>query len=237
MSIVIKNISKVYGTQKALDNVSLSIGEGEIVGLLGPNGAGKSTMMKILTCFIPPTEGSAEICGYDIFEHQMEIKRSVGYLSEQNPLYYDMYVREFLLLVAGIHKIERKLRKTRVEEVIALTGLEKEANKKIGTLSKGYKQRVGLAQALIHDPKVLILDEPTTGLDPNQLLEIRNLIKQIGQSKTILLSTHIMQEVEAVCSRVIIINNGRLVADDETKQLSAGGSLEKKFRVIIAYLF
>ncbi len=234
MSIVIKNISKVYGTQKALDNVSLSIGEGEIVGLLGPNGAGKSTMMKILTCFIPPTEGSAEICGYDIFEHQMEIKRSVGYLSEQNPLYYDMYVREFLLLVAGIHKIERKLRKTRVEEVIALTGLEKEANKKIGTLSKGYKQRVGLAQALIHDPKVLILDEPTTGLDPNQLVEIRNLIKQIGQSKTILLSTHIMQEVEAVCSRVIIINNGRLVADDETKQLSAGGSLEKKFREITA---
>ena len=145
-----------------------------------------------------------------------------------------MYVREFLLLVAGIHKIERKLRKTRVEEVIALTGLEKEANKKIGTLSKGYKQRVGLAQALIHDPKVLILDEPTTGLDPNQLLEIRNLIKQIGQSKTILLSTHIMQEVEAVCSRVIIINNGRLVADDETKQLSAGGSLEKKFREITA---
>lgn len=234
MSIVIKNISKVYGTQKALDNVSLSIGEGEIVGLLGPNGAGKSTMMKILTCFIPPTEGSAEICGYDIFEHQMEIKRSVGYLSEQNPLYYDMYVREFLLLVAGIHKIERKLRKVRVEEVIALTGLEKEANKKIGTLSKGYKQRVGLAQALIHDPKVLILDEPTTGLDPNQLLEIRNLIKQIGQSKTILLSTHIMQEVEAVCSRVIIINNGRLVADDKTEQLAAGGSLEKKFREITA---
>lgn len=234
MSIVIKNISKVYGTQKALDNVSLSIGEGEIVGLLGPNGAGKSTMMKILTCFIPPTEGSAEICGYDIFEHQMEIKRSVGYLSEQNPLYYDMYVREFLLLVAGIHKIERKLRKARVEKVIALTGLEKEANKKIGTLSKGYKQRVGLAQALIHDPKVLILDEPTTGLDPNQLLEIRNLIKQIGQSKTILLSTHIMQEVEAVCSRVIIINNGRLVADDKTEQLAAGGSLEKKFREITA---
>lgn len=234
MSIVIKNISKVYGTQKALDNVSLSIGEGEIVGLLGPNGAGKSTMMKILTCFIPPTDGSAEICGYDIFEHQMEIKRSVGYLSEQNPLYYDMYVREFLLLVAGIHKIERKLRKARVEEVIALTGLEKEANKKIGTLSKGYKQRVGLAQALIHDPKVLILDEPTTGLDPNQLLEIRNLIKQIGQSKTILLSTHIMQEVEAVCSRVIIINNGRLVADDKTEQLAAGGSLEKKFREITA---
>ncbi len=234
MSIVIKSISKVYGAQKALDNVSLSIGEGEIVGLLGPNGAGKSTMMKILTCFIPPTEGSAEICGYDIFEHQMEIKRSVGYLSEQNPLYYDMYVREFLLFVAGIHKIERRQRKARVEEVISLTGLEKEANKKIAALSKGYKQRVGLAQALIHDPKVLILDEPTTGLDPNQLVEIRNLIKKIGQSKTILLSTHIMQEVEAVCSRVIIINNGRLVADDETKQLAAGGSLEKKFREITA---
>lgn len=234
MSIVVNNISKIYGAQKALDNVSLSIGEGEIVGLLGPNGAGKSTMMKILTCFIPPTEGSAEICGYDIFEHQMEIKRSVGYLSEQNPLYYDMYVREFLLFVAGIHKIERRQRKARVEEVISLTGLEKEANKKIAALSKGYKQRVGLAQALIHDPKVLILDEPTTGLDPNQLVEIRNLIKKIGQSKTILLSTHIMQEVEAVCSRVIIINNGRLVADDETKQLAAGGSLEKKFREITA---
>lgn len=234
MSIVVNNISKIYGAQKALDNVSLSIGEGEIVGLLGPNGAGKSTMMKILTCFIPPTEGSAEICGYDIFEHQMEIKRSVGYLSEQNPLYYDMYVREFLLFVAGIHKIERRQRKARVEEVISLTGLEKEANKKIAALSKGYKQRVGLAQALIHDPKVLILDEPTTGLDPNQLVEIRNLIKKIGQSKTILLSTHIMQEVEAVCSRVIIINNGRLVADDETKQLVAGGSLEKKFREITA---
>lgn len=234
MSIVVNNISKIYGAQKALDNVSLSIGEGEIVGLLGPNGAGKSTMMKILTCFIPPTEGSAEICGYDIFEHQMEIKRSVGYLSEQNPLYYDMYVREFLLFVAGTHKIERRQRKARVEEVISLTGLEKEANKKIAALSKGYKQRVGLAQALIHDPKVLILDEPTTGLDPNQLVEIRNLIKKIGQSKTILLSTHIMQEVEAVCSRVIIINNGRLVADDETKQLAAGGSLEKKFREITA---
>ena len=164
MSIIVNNLTKVYGKQKALDNVSLSIGDGEIVGLLGPNGAGKSTMMKILTCFIPPTSGEAKVCGYDIFDNPMEIKKSVGYLSEQNPLYMDMYVREFLLFVAGVHKIERKLRKDRVEEIIALTGLEKEANKKIEALSKGYKQRVGIAQALIHDPKVLILDEPTTGL-------------------------------------------------------------------------
>jgi ABC-2 type transport system ATP-binding protein len=234
MSITIKNLTKVYGNQKALDNVSLSIGEGEIVGLLGPNGAGKSTMMKILTCFIPPTSGDAEVCGFNIFDNPMEIKRTIGYLSEQNPLYYDMYVREFLLFVAGIHKIEKKKRKARVEEIIELTGLTKEANKKIGALSKGYKQRVGIAQALIHDPAVLILDEPTTGLDPNQLVEGRNLIKQIGQTKTVLLSTHIMQEVEALCTRVIIINNGRLVADDDTAQLSEGGNLEKKFREITA---
>ncbi len=234
MSITIKNLTKVYGNQKALDNVSLSIGEGEIVGLLGPNGAGKSTMMKILTCFIPPTSGDAEVCGFNIFDNPMEIKRTIGYLSEQNPLYYDMYVREFLLFVAGIHKIEKKKRKARVEEIIELTGLTKEANKKIGALSKGYKQRVGIAQALIHDPAVLILDEPTTGLDPNQLVEVRNLIKQIGQTKTVLLSTHIMQEVEAMCTRVIIINNGRLVADDDTAQLSEGGNLEKKFREITA---
>ncbi len=234
MSITINHLTKVYGSQKALNDVTLSIGEGEIVGLLGPNGAGKSTMMKILTCFIPPTEGEVKVCGYDIFDNPMDIKRSVGYLGEQNPLYYDMYVREFLLFVAGVHKIDKKIRKQRVEEIIELTGLTKEVNKKIGTLSKGYKQRVGLAQALIHDPKVLILDEPTTGLDPNQLVEIRNLIKEVGKTKTILLSTHIMQEVEAVCSRVIIINEGRLVADDETKHLSEGGSLEKKFREITA---
>ncbi len=234
MSITIKNLTKVYGNQKALDNVSLSIGEGEIVGLLGPNGAGKSTMMKILTCFMPPTSGDAEVCGFNIFDNPMEIKRTIGYLSEQNPLYYDMYVREFLTFVAGVHKIEKKRRKARVEEIIELTGLTKEANKKIGTLSKGYKQRVGIAQALIHDPAVLILDEPTTGLDPNQLVEVRNLIKQIGQTKTVLLSTHIMQEVEALCTRVIIINNGRLVADDDTAQLSEGGNLEKKFREITA---
>lgn len=234
MSIIVKNLTKVYGKQKALNDVSLSIEDGEIVGLLGPNGAGKSTMMKILTCFIPPTSGDVKVCGYDIFDNPMEVRRSIGYLPEQNPLYYDMYVREFLLFVAGIHRIEKKLRRERVEEIIELTGLSKEVNKKIAALSKGYKQRVGIAQALIHDPEVLILDEPTTGLDPNQLVEIRNLIRQVGKTKTVLLSTHIMQEVEAVCSRVVIINNGRLVADDETKHLAEGGSLEKKFREITA---
>lgn len=234
MSIIVKNLTKVYGKQKALNDVSLSIEDGEIVGLLGPNGAGKSTMMKILTCFIPPTSGDVKVYGYDIFDNPMEVRRSIGYLPEQNPLYYDMYVREFLLFVAGIHRIEKKLRRERVEEIIELTGLSKEVNKKIAALSKGYKQRVGIAQALIHDPEVLILDEPTTGLDPNQLVEIRNLIKQVGKTKTVLLSTHIMQEVEAVCSRVVIINNGRLVADDETKHLAEGGSLEKKFREITA---
>ena len=234
MSIIVKNLTKVYGKQKALNDVSLSIEDGEIVGLLGPNGAGKSTMMKILTCFIPPTSGDVKVCGYDIFDNPMEVRRSIGYLPEQNPLYYDMYVREFLLFVAGIHRIEKKLRRERVEEIIELTGLSKEVNKKIAALSKGYKQRVGIAQALIHDPEVLILDEPTTGLDPNQLVEIRNLIKQVGKTKTVLLSTHIMQEVEAVCPRVVIINNGRLVADDETKHLAEGGSLEKKFREITA---
>lgn len=234
MSIIIKNLTKIYGSQKALDDVSLSIEDGEIVGLLGPNGAGKSTMMKILTCFIPPTSGDVKVCGYDIFDDPMEVRCSIGYLPEHNPLYYDMYVREFLLFVAGIHRIERKLRKERVEEIIELTGLGREVNKKIAALSKGYKQRVGIAQALIHDPKVLILDEPTTGLDPNQLVEIRNLMKEVGKTKTVLLSTHIMQEVEAVCSRVVIINNGRLVADDETKHLAEGGSLEKKFREITA---
>lgn len=234
MSIIVKNLTKVYGKQKALNDVSLSIEDGEIVGLLGPNGAGKSTMMKILTCFIPPTSGDVKVCGYDIFDNPMEVRRSIGYLPEQNPLYYDMYVREFLLFVAGIHRIEKKLRRERVEEIIELTGLSKEVNKKIAALSKGYKQRVGIAQALIHDPEVLILDEPTTGLDPNQLVEIRNLIKQVGKTKTVLLSTHIMQEVEAVCSRVVIINNGRLVADDETKHLAESGSLEKKFREITA---
>lgn len=232
MSISIKNLTKIYGEQKALDNVSIEIDKGQIVGLLGPNGAGKSTMMKIITCFIPPTEGTVKVCDFDIFDNPKQVKECIGYLPEQNPIYYDMYVREFLGFIAGIHKIDRKKRRNRIEEIIELTRISKEANKKIGSLSKGYKQRVGLAQALIHDPQVLILDEPTTGLDPNQLIEIRELIKQVGKTKTILLSTHIMQEVEAVCSRVLIIDNGKLVADDETKHLAAGQNLETIFRKI-----
>ncbi|MBO6118649.1 MAG: ATP-binding cassette domain-containing protein [Bacteroidales bacterium] len=232
MTIEIKNLTKIYGTQKALDNVSLTASQGEIVGLLGPNGAGKSTMMKIITCFIPPTQGEVKVCGFDIFEEPMQIRSLIGYLPEQNPLYLDLYVRESLDFIASIHKLKGKEKKQRVEQMIELVGLTKEMNKKIGALSKGYRQRVGLAQAMIHDPKVLILDEPTTGLDPNQLVEIRQIIKQMGRQKTVLLSTHIMQEVEAVCSRAIIINNGQLVADDTVEHLSQGGSLEKKFREI-----
>ena len=232
MTIEIKNLTKIYGTQKALDNVSLTASQGEIVGLLGPNGAGKSTMMKIITCFIPPTQGEVKVCGFDIFEEPMQIRSLIGYLPEQNPLYLDLYVRESLDFIASIHKLKGKEKKQRVEQMIELVGLTKEMNKKIGALSKGYRQRVGLAQAMIHDPKVLILDEPTTGLDPNQLVEIHQIIKQMGRQKTVLLSTHIMQEVEAVCSRAIIINNGQLVADDTVEHLSQGGSLEKKFREI-----
>ena len=189
-------------------------------------------MMKIITCFIPPTQGEVKVCGFDIFEEPMQIRSLIGYLPEQNPLYLDLYVRESLDFIAGIHKLKGKEKKQRVEQMIELVGLTKEMNKKIGALSKGYRQRVGLAQAMIHDPKVLILDEPTTGLDPNQLVEIRQIIKQMGRQKTVLLSTHIMQEVEAVCSRAIIINNGQLVADDTVEHLSQGGSLEKKFREI-----
>jgi ABC-2 type transport system ATP-binding protein len=218
MSISVKNITKLYGTQKALDSVSISINPGEIAGLLGPNGAGKSTLMKILTCFIPPTSGEASVCGFDVLEQAIEVRRKVGYLPENNPLYLDLYVREFLLFVAGTHHLRTNVR-ARVDEMIALTGLEMEQHKKIGALSKGYRQRVGLAQALIHDPEVLILDEPTSGLDPNQLSEIRHLIREIGKEKTVMLSTHIMQEVEAVCGRAIIIHNGRIVADDSTKNL------------------
>lgn len=218
MSIIVKNITKVYSKQKALDDVSFQINAGEVVGLLGPNGAGKSTMMKIITCFIPPTSGEATVYGFDIFEQSLEVRKKVGYLPENNPLYPDLYVIEYLEFVAGIYKLENK--RKRIAEMIELTGLETEQNKKIGALSKGFRQRVGLAEALIHDPDVLILDEPTSGLDPNQLLEIRNLIKEIGKQKTVMLSTHIMQEVEAVCDRAIIIDKGRIVADDSTKNLS-----------------
>ena len=214
MSIKVSNIIKTYGKQNALNDVSFEVGTGEVVGFLGPNGAGKSTMMKILTCFIPQTSGSASVCGYDVAEQSLEVRRNVGYLPEHNPLYLDMYVKEYLEFIAGLHKIKNVT--ARISEMIEMTGLQVEQKKKIGALSKGYRQRVGLAQALIHDPKVLILDEPTTGLDPNQLEEIRNLIIEVGKQKTVMLSTHIMQEVEAVCDRVIIVNNGQIVANDTT---------------------
>lgn len=227
--IRINNISKLYGDQRALDHVSFSIKQGEIVGLLGPNGAGKSTLMKILTCFLPPSEGTATICGHSIFEEPMEVRRCIGYLSERNALYGDMYVREFLRFMAGVHKLPNA--RERVEEMIRLTGLTPESDKRISALSKGYKQRVGLAQALIHDPQILILDEPTTGLDPNQLEEIRSLIRNVGSTKAVLLSTHIMQEVEAMCSRAIIINHGQIV-DDENMADMKPGDLTKKFHKV-----
>jgi len=218
MSIVVSNITKRYGTQLALDNVSFSIKPGEIVGLLGPNGAGKSTLMKIITCFIPPTSGDVTVYGHDIREESLEIRKKVGYLPENNPLYTEMYIRESLEFIAGLHNLGDNKTK-RINEIMQLTGLDSERKKKIGALSKGYKQRVGLAMALVHDPEVLILDEPTSGLDPNQLVEIRNLIVEIGKQKTVILSTHIMQEVEAVCNRAIIINKGKIVADDSPKNL------------------
>ncbi len=217
MGIEIQGITKRYGTQKALDEVSFSVAEGSIVGLLGPNGAGKSTLMKIITCFLPPDEGTVLVNDFDIHSQEMEVKKRIGYLPENNPLYLEMYVREYLEFVAGIYQLPN-IRK-RVEEMIDITGLGIEQHKKIQMLSKGYRQRVGLAQALIHDPNVLILDEPTSGLDPNQLLEIRNLIKEIGKNKTILFSTHIMQEVEALCDRVVIIDHGKVIANDKTHNI------------------
>jgi len=219
MSIITRDITKVYGTQTVLDNVNINIGKGEVVGLLGPNGAGKSTLMKILTGYIPPTSGDASVYGHDVLFDVERVKKIVGYLPEQNPLYPEMYIKEYLEFIAGIHKLGKNTQ-ARIREIIEVTGLGPEQSKKIGTLSKGYKQRVGLAQALIHNPEVLILDEPTSGLDPNQLVEIRELIKGIGKEKTVILSTHIMQEVEAVCSRAIIINLGKIVADGPTSELS-----------------
>jgi len=215
MSIEVQNISKSYGTQKALDNISFSVKKGEIVGFLGPNGAGKSTLMKILTTFINADEGTASVNGSDVSENQKAVQLSVGYLPEHNPLYLDLYVREYLAFNADVYKVS----KTRIEEVIQLTGLTPESHKKIGQLSKGYRQRVGLATALLHNPDVLILDEPTTGLDPNQLVEIRNVIKNVGKDKTVFLSTHIMQEVEAICDRVIIIDHGKIVTDKKLNKL------------------
>jgi ABC-2 type transport system ATP-binding protein len=217
MSIEVKNLFKFYGEQAAVNDISFSIQKGEIVGFLGPNGAGKSTTMKILTGFIPATSGEVKICGEDVDIDSKETKKKIGYLPENNPLYLDMYVREYLEFVGKIYKVPNL--KQRIDEMIKQVGLEVEQNKKIGMLSKGYRQRVGLAQAIIHDPEVLILDEPTTGLDPNQLVEIRELIKTIGKSKTVMLSTHIMQEVEAICDRVIIIKSGKIVADNSASEL------------------
>ncbi|HNP24583.1 MAG TPA: gliding motility-associated ABC transporter ATP-binding subunit GldA [Panacibacter sp.] len=217
MSIVVKNLLKVYGTQKAVNNISFSIEKGEIVGFLGPNGAGKSTTMKIITGYLTQDGGSVAVCGLDAGANPVDIKRKTGYLPEANPLYHDMFVKEYLLFVAGVYHIKNSA--AAVNEMIGLVGLTPEKHKKIGQLSKGYKQRVGLAAALIHDPEVLILDEPTSGLDPNQIVEIRNVIKEQGKNKTVLFSSHILQEVQAICDRVIIINKGELVADDSLQHL------------------
>lgn len=218
MSIVVQGVTKFYGEQKALDNVSFEIKTGEVVGFLGPNGAGKSTMMKIITGFIPPESGNVFVNGTPVTDESMDIRRSIGYLPENNPLYPEMYVREYLSFCASLYKTGRPV-KQQVDGIIEMTGLAREQKKKIGSLSKGYRQRVGLAQALIHDPEVLILDEATTGLDPNQIIEIRNLIRDAGKEKTVMLSTHIMQEVEAICSRVIIIDKGVIIADEDKKDI------------------
>jgi ABC-2 type transport system ATP-binding protein len=228
--VKVNDISKFYGEQKALDSVSLQVDKGEVVGLLGPNGAGKSTLMKILTSFLTPTSGTASINGLDVQEDALKIKQLIGYLPENNPLYHDMYVKEYLRFVLKMYKFTTPTGKL-IEDTIQLTGLEKEQHKKIGALSKGYRQRVGLAQALIHDPEILILDEPTSGLDPNQIVDIRKIITDLGKEKTVILSTHIMQEVEAICDRVIIIDQGKIVADDSTANLSGLFANNLQFRV------
>jgi len=217
MSIEVQNLLKQYSEQKAVNNVSFSLGVGEIVGFLGPNGAGKSTTMKMITGYLQPDAGEIKVCDIDVAKNVMHVKRKIGYLPESNPLYYDMYVKEYLQFIAGVHQINNQ--KEKIQNVIALTGLSVESRKKIGQLSKGYKQRVGLAAALLHDPEVLILDEPTSGLDPNQIIEIRNVIKEQGRNKTVLFSSHILQEVQAICDRVIIINKGELVADSRVEDL------------------
>lgn len=219
MSVEVRQLTKIYAEQKAVDEISFTAHKGEILGFLGPNGAGKSTTMKIATCFIPPSEGSVQVCGINVMDQPVAARRKIGYLPENNPLYTDMYVHEYLQFMASAHGLSGKKAKERTVEMIQLCGLTKEQNKKIGTLSKGYRQRVGLAQALLHDPEVLILDEPTTGLDPNQLVEIRKLIKQISKDKTVIFSTHIMQEVKALCDKVVIINQGKIVANDTLKNL------------------
>jgi ABC-2 type transport system ATP-binding protein len=231
MSIQVSNVTKMYGTQKAVDNISFSLNPGEIVGFLGPNGAGKSTTMKMITGYLRPTDGSLSVAGIDVEKDPIAAKKKIGYLPEANPLYYDMYVREYLDFIAQVHGIKNS--SVRINDIIKVVGLTVESSKRTGQLSKGYKQRVGLAAAILHEPDVLILDEPTTGLDPNQILEIREVIRHLGRNKTVLFSTHILQEVEALCDRVIIINRGTLVADDTLANLKnsrAGDNLENIFR-------
>jgi ABC-2 type transport system ATP-binding protein len=219
MSVIVKHLTKTFGKQKAVDGISFNAQNGEILGFLGPNGAGKSTTMKIASCYLPPTAGTVVVGGYDVTEEPLEVRKIAGYLPEHNPLYYDMYVKEYLSFIASLHQIRGAKNKERVNEMIMLTGLSREQHKKIGQLSKGYRQRVGLAQAMIHDPEVLILDEPTSGLDPNQIVEIRELIRQMSINKTVIFSTHIMQEVQALCDRVLIIDQGKIVADDQVTNL------------------
>jgi ABC-2 type transport system ATP-binding protein len=231
MSIEVKELTKIYGEQKAVNNISFSVERGEIVGFLGPNGAGKSTTMKIITGYLLPDAGEAVVAGVKVGANPLEVKKRIGYLPEANPLYYDMYVKEYLSFVADLHQLHDK--KKRIAEVIELTGLGSESRKKAGQLSKGYKQRVGLSAALIHDPEVLVLDEPTTGLDPNQIIEIREVIRQLGKNKTVLFSSHILQEVEAICDRVVIINKGEIVADDKLSNLQQ--SQKDRHIVIVAF--
>ena len=233
MSVAVSNLTKMYNEQCAVNNISFTIPKGEIVGFLGPNGAGKSTTMKIITGYIPATKGNATVCNQEVSNNMISIQKKIGYLPESNPLYYEMYVKEYLEFLSKVHAIPNAQK--RINEVIEITGLQVEHKKKIGSLSKGYKQRVGLAQAIIHNPEVLILDEPTSGLDPNQIVEIRDLIKNFGKEKTVILSTHIMQEVEAMCNRVIIINKGNIVADDSLinlQQKNQNKSLEEIFRLL-----
>ena len=226
MSVRVNNLTKTFEGQFALNRISFSAEKGEILGFLGPNGAGKSTTMKIATCYLPPTAGEVIVSGMNVMEHPVEVRRRVGYLPEHNPLYQEMYVHEYLGFIGGLHQLKKRRLLERVKEMVSLCGLTQEQNKKIGTLSKGYRQRVGLAQALIHDPEVLILDEPTTGLDPNQIVEIRSLIKEISIEKTVIFSTHIMQEVQALCDRAVIINRGEIVADSKVSELTTSSDHE-----------
>lgn len=219
MSVVVENLIKIYGKQHAVNGISFTASKGEILGFLGPNGAGKSTTMKIATCYIPPSSGTVKVCGYEVTESPLDVKKNIGYLPEHNPLYLDMYVKEYLEFAGSVHGLKGSMLTGKITEMIERVGLTLERKKKIGALSKGYRQRVGLAQAMIHDPQVLILDEPTTGLDPNQIIEIRNVIKALGKEKTVIFSTHIMQEVQALCDRVVIINQGKLVADNKVSEL------------------